>query len=135
MPLAPFLALRDRERTRKIAIVTIGTIALCGTIFLLLPLTIERPPVVSASASDRLLSWLYATDRPINLFPSMHVALAYLFACVVGQERPRWRISMIVWATLIAVSTLFTRQHYAIDVIGGLVVAWAAWRIFLKITK
>lgn len=135
MPLVPFLVLSDRESMRKFAVVTIGTIALCGAIFLVLPLTIERPLVVPASLSDRLLAWLYATDRPINLFPSMHVALAYLFACIVGQERPHWKTYMMLWATLIALSTLFTHQHYMVDVLGGIIVAMGAWRVFLKMTK
>jgi membrane-associated phospholipid phosphatase len=135
MPLAPFFVLRDREKTRKFALMTASVIVLCGAIFLMLPLTIERPLIVSASLSDRVLAWLYATDRPINLFPSMHVALAYVFACVVGQERPRWNMLMMVWATMIAISTLFTRQHYVVDVLGGIVVAAVAWRFFLKMTK
>lgn len=135
MPLAPYLALRDRARTRRFAAVTFGVIAFCGVVFLLLPFTIERPSIFSDASSDRLLGWLYATDRPINLFPSMHVALAYLFAYGTGQERPRWKKFMMLWATLIALSTLFTHQHYVVDVLGGIIVAMGAWRIFLKMTK
>jgi membrane-associated phospholipid phosphatase len=130
MPLAPFFALRDKETTRKFALVTVAAIAFCAAVFLLLPLTIVRPEIVGTSPFDWLLARLYATDRPINMLPSMHVALAYLFAFIVAKEYPRSRFAMLAWATLIAISTLFTHQHYAVDAIGGLAVAWAAWRIF-----
>ena len=33
---------------------------------------------------------------------------------------------MLGWAIVIALSTLFTRQHYFVDVLGGGIVAWVA---------
>lgn len=132
LPLMAVLSLKDRAPARRFSAVTCGVIALSAACFLAWPLTLDRPPLVVASVFDKLLAALYAADRPTNLFPSLHVSLSFLFALAVGHAKPRWRGWMITWATLIAVSTLFTRQHYLIDVLGGILVAWVAWGIFLK---
>ena len=130
----PFLAAFSplgRAAYRRLAAVVAGTIAFSAACFVLWPLTIARPDLGLGSSFDRLLAALYAADRPTDLFPSLHVSLSFLFALAVGRGRPRLRPWTLAWATLIAVSTLFTRQHYVVDVIGGVVVAWIAWRIFL----
>ncbi|HYN81813.1 MAG TPA: phosphatase PAP2 family protein [Gemmatimonadaceae bacterium] len=41
-------------------------------------------------------------------------------------------IVALVWATLIGVSTLYTKQHYVVDVIGGIAIAYAAYALFLR---
>lgn len=131
LPFLAALAPLSRADYRRLAAVTAGTIAFSAAFFLLWPLTIARPDIGLASYSDRLLAALYAADHPVNLFPSLHVSLSFLFAAAVGHARPRWRRWTLAWAALIAVSTLFTRQHYVVDVIGGAAVAWMAWRVFL----
>jgi len=37
-----------------------------------------------------------------------------------------------VWAALIGVSTLYTKQHYVADVIVGALAAWVAYLLFLR---
>jgi hypothetical protein len=37
----------------------------------------------------------------------------------------------LICASLVALSTLFTKQHYILDVIAGIALAWIACRIFL----
>lgn len=135
MPFLLLFMMRDQAKYRKFAAVIVGTIVACSAVFLIMPLAIERPPLGSASVFDRLLGMLYFIDAPTNLFPSLHVALAFLFSSGVAHVRPRWRGWMLAWACLIAVSTLFTHQHYFVDVLAGIAVAWAAWRIFLKLAK
>ena len=131
MPFLVLLVTRHRAKERRFAAVVAGTIAFSAACFVLWPLTIPRPEIGLASVFDRMLAALYAADRPTNLFPSLHVSLSYLFALAVGDARPRLRRWTLAWATLVAASALLTRQHYLVDVIGGIVVAWAAWRIFL----
>jgi len=130
LPFLAALSPLSRAKYRRLAAVAAGVIAFSAACFLLWPLTIVRPDIGLASWSDRLLAALYAADHPVNLFPSLHVSLSFLFAAAVGHARPRWRLRTLAWAALIAVSTLFTRQHYLVDVIGGAVVAWIAWSIF-----
>ena len=132
LPVLAFSVMKDRAALRRFSAVVCGVIVFSAACFLAWPLTLPRPPIASASIFDRLLATLFAADRPTNLFPSLHVSLSFLFALAIGRAKPRSRTWMLAWALLIAVSTLFTRQHYFVDVIGGVVVAFVAWRIFMK---
>jgi len=132
LAVLPILVFRDRAAFRRLAAVTAGVIVFSVIVFILWPLHMPRQPIVQASPFDWLLGRTYAADRPTNLFPSLHVSLSVLFALAVGYVRPRWKPWLLSWAALIAASTLFTHQHYAIDVLGGTLVAWIGWKIFLR---
>ena len=41
-------------------------------------------------------------------------------------------VAAAVWAALIGVSTLYTKQHYVADVIVGALAAWVAYLLFLR---
>jgi hypothetical protein len=41
-------------------------------------------------------------------------------------------IGAAVWASLIGLSTLFTKQHYAVDVVAGAALAFVAYAVFLR---
>jgi len=69
-----------------------------------------------------------------DVFPSLHTAAPVwltLHAAARAREDARWRWPAIVtgfFAANIVVSTMFLRWHYAVDVIAGLVLAFAvAW--------
>jgi len=70
----------------------------------------------------------------LNSFPSLHVGLAVytvLFAARVSRGRMRtaarwWLVSAAwLWTALIAYAALATKQHYAIDLPAGALVAYA----------
>lgn len=135
LPVLSIMVMRERKGLRAFAAVVVATILVSASFFVLVPLTIARPDIGLASLSERALAALYAADRPVNLFPSLHVSLSFLFAAAVGHARPRWRAWTLAWAALIAISTLFTRQHYVIDVIGGIFLAWLGWQAFLRLAR
>ncbi len=91
--------------------------ALSAVIFIVWPTTIIRP-----DARNAAFSTLYVFDVPTNCFPSLHVALALIAAWLW----PHPRTGALVWASAIALSTLTTKQHVAVDVLGGAVVGAVA---------
>lgn len=111
--LALWLQTDSRALTRAFAAIAVATLLSCA-VFVVWPTTIARPSVESV-AFDAL--WLF--DVPSNCFPSLHVALA----AIAAAFWPRRRAVGVVWAVAIALSTLTTKQHYAVDVLGGTVVA------------
>lgn len=86
-----------------------------------------------------IVSWLYAIDTPTNVCPSMHVigSVAALLGAwwAKGLNRPLPRVLFTVLTVLISLSTVFLKQHSAVDVfaaipmcmIGYLVVYGLPW--------
>lgn len=131
MPFMVLAVVRDRRTFRRFSLIAAATIAVSSIFFIAWPLTILRYQT-GTSLFDRMLAWLYLIDKPTNLFPSLHVSTAFLFAKAVAYARPKWNPWMVGWATLVAASTLFIRQHYLVDVIAGIITAYAGWWMFLR---
>src|SRR5439155_26386534 len=100
--------------------------AVCIASHQLFPVTIERPAVVDAAGiSGRLLAALYAADRPINLFPSFHAAVA----AILWRLRPASRFmsaAVSAWTITLCAACILTKQHYVLDVVAGLAVGGIA---------
>ena len=75
---------------------------------------------------------VYALDTPDNLFPSLHCELSWLcwrsLQQVPGISKLRKRFAL-VFTLLVFVSTLTTKQHILMDVLGGWLIAEIAFRL------
>lgn len=71
----------------------------------------------------RFIAHFYAFDTNTNVCPSLHVIGA--FAAVFGAwdtprfQSPLWKTAYFVMALLISISTMFMKQHSALDVISA----------------
>ncbi|WP_227267723.1 phosphatase PAP2 family protein [Roseobacter weihaiensis] len=91
--------------------------------------------------SRRLLSVVQRIDRGGNCFPSMHVSVAVLSAMHMHMI---WdvtiTVSAVIWLfpALVSLSTIYTKQHFVLDVPAGVlhaVVCFVAFdNIFQKLT-
>lgn len=125
---------KDRSEFLRYAAAT-GAMAVVGfVIFWIAPTTVPQFQVDWALYPS--LQFLKSADAAGNAFPSLHVAFAVL-ACAVlaGQLKavhaPAWvRILNWIWAVGIVYSTLATRQHVALDVLGGMTLGWLCWIAF-----
>ena len=131
--ILPVFAVRDQEHLRR----TVAAYLLCWltayAIFLAWPTVASRPPVVEG---DGFVPWalraLYSFDPPYNCFPSLHVAHSFVSALTLYRlHRGLGQVGMVA-AALVAISTLFTKQHYVLDVIGGAAMALAGYWLFLR---
>jgi membrane-associated phospholipid phosphatase len=75
---------------------------------------------------------IYASDLRYNCFPSLHVAQCFLAAFVCHRVHRGVGVVTFVWAFLVGISTLYTKQHYVVDVIAGAALAYAAHLLFLR---
>ena len=103
----------------------------CLVFFVLLPTTNLRPPVPGDGIWEELMRFVYRVDAPTNLFPSIHCLVSWL--CFVGARSlprfPRWGVWLTgLTATAICLSTLTTRQHVLVDVLGGILLAELCYR-------
>ena len=100
--------------------------------FVLYPTEAPRPPlVVGEGFAVWGLAALYGSDPPYNCFPSLHVAHSFVSAFAAHRVHRSLGIVAAIFATLVALSTLFTKQHYVVDVIAGVLLALVAHVIFL----
>jgi membrane-associated phospholipid phosphatase len=101
-------------------------------------------PVTSAGlrvSPDRLdvtrftpwaVSVLYRIDPPYNLFPSLHLSIAVLAALASFKAARRLGAAMFAGVALVAVSVCTVKQHFVLDVAGGVALAAAAHAVFLR---
>ncbi len=76
----------------------------------------------------QMVKWLYATDTPTNLFPSVHVFNSIAVNIAVWhsdnfKKNKAVRYGSAVLMVLIILSTMFLKQHSVFDVVTGMVLA------------
>lgn len=109
-------AIEMRVHARRI----IMAVFVAGIMFLMFPLTIGYPRPEVSGWTGRAFALLWQFDKPHNLVPSLHVALASLLWPLYSRyTRGPLRWSVHVWFTLIVASSLFTWQHHLLDVATG----------------
>lgn len=100
--------------------------AVCLAFYLLYPTTNTRPVLEPEGFWNQMMIGLYAADAADNLFPSIHCLVSWF--CYIGlrgkESIPKWyrRLSCLM-ALLVCGSTLTTKQHVILDVIGGILLA------------
>jgi hypothetical protein len=130
IPLFPFLTTSKDDLLRFVK----GFVPLCafcfGT-FLVYPVLGPRPEHAEV---NQFVQLVFSLDNNLNAFPSLHVGLAvysvlFGFRIARGNQGLRWlAIFGAVWAGLILISTMATKQHYFVDLPPGIFLAWLANR-------
>ena len=82
--------------------------------------------LVSLRSGTGLLS---GQDARIICFPSFHVCLAFLTAFALRSLSRTLGAIAILWATVVATSTILLGWHYAADVLGGVLLALLCFRL------
>ena len=121
--IQPFIILSEARQFYWM-LASFGSItAIASLIHAAVPSKIERNEILDADGlSGKMINLFQKTCKPYGNFPSMHVALS---VPVVGANfiavGPVMGSVTLIWAILIALSTLYTKQHYILDVLAGLV--------------
>ncbi|SEW34300.1 PAP2 superfamily protein [[Clostridium] fimetarium] len=115
-----------REHCMRFVFADISSRCICLIFFILIPTTNIRPEILGNGIGEQLLRHLYSIDHPENLFPSIHCLVSWF--CYIGirgqKQVPRWyRAFSCVFALAVCLSTQLTKQHYIIDVFGGILIA------------
>jgi len=118
--VASFLVCANRVELREHAGRIALAILIAGVAFMVFPLTVGygRPDVSGWTGS--LFHFLWSFDKPHNLAPSLHIALASLLWPVYARRAEgtlRWLVHG--WFALIVASPILTWQHHLLDVATG----------------
>lgn len=134
--LAVFLASSDIDNLNKYLYSFFCLQVFCVTIFWIWPTTYPRELFPLPASMDRLslavFTSLRTTDDPSNCCPSLHVSSVYLSSFIFLDEQKKKFVPFFIWATLIAISTMTTKQHYIVDVASGLLLAIVFYVFFHK---
>ena len=133
----------DRGRAQLIAgmqgLITVT--AFCCLIFLLLPAEIDMRDQIDWAAMNvwetALFEFIHASDNPWNAWPSLHIVHSYLLARMMtywtlrkeGNALPWTAFRLVLWIewSLLCISIMTTKQHFAFDLLAGIIVAQFAW--------
>ena len=131
------LSARNAEHFNSMAFSYLVLLASHVALFLLFPVEVPlewRDSVATGtSLSHRFLAFVQRLDARSNCFPSMHVSVATLTGLHIARNMPLLELAAVLFVVLIATSCVLTKQHYLVDLPPGLVLGWAAYRMFLAL--
>lgn len=125
--------LYDIDAFKKMMKFIILTYSVTIFIYLIFPTCQELRPTQFERDNifTQIVASYYQFDTNTNVCPSIHVigSLAVMFAGLHAKnlQRPGWKIAFVVSAVLICLSTVFLKQHSAIDVVAALPLCAAAY--------
>ena len=108
----------------------------CFAVFLIWPVAMRRPDLPQdGNIWIKILSFTYGSDVPSRAFPSLHCFYswtAFRYSMEAETAERRW-ISCLqgLFSLAVFASTVLVKQHYFIDIIGGIAFA----EIALQTTK
>lgn len=138
MPLLPLYAAWKfpRDLFQQYA-VAFFLIMCCGyTIWLVFPAYVVKAPIEGDGFFTGLIKMLHSNDDnygTYNAVPSSHVYYVTLAMCYYLLYNRRLFIPFSIFAVCNALSTMFTHQHYFIDVITGFALVWAVYGFSQKV--
>jgi membrane-associated phospholipid phosphatase len=131
--LLPIFVVRQEALLRRLLLAYLMVWLTAYAFFILYPTVAPRPAQVPGTGFPAWgLRTLYGGDPPYNCFPSLHVAHSFVSALACGRIHRRVGAGALFCATLVALSTLLTKQHYLADVIAGILLAAGAYALCLR---
>jgi membrane-associated phospholipid phosphatase len=94
---------------------------------------VVRPVLTGTDTFSRMVMQVYAGDNAFNDFPSLHTGLSTILAIHWVRVNKPLGIVLSIWTALIVASTLLIKQHYVPDLLFGLLLAFGASLVYLKV--
>jgi membrane-associated phospholipid phosphatase len=135
--LVPVFFVRCRDLFRRTVLAYAAVIVISLAVFAAFPVTslglrVDPAALDVTRFSPWAVSVTYALDPPFNLFPSLHLSTATIAAFSAWKARRSWGIAMAVGVALIGISICTVKQHFVVDGIAGVALAWAAYALFMR---
>lgn len=126
--LLPFFVIRERPVLQRLVAADFIMFALCSVLFVAFPVGMERPSLPPpTSLGSWVLGMVWGNDVAWNCMPSEHCMAAMIASLAMWDSNRRAGAFGFLSALLIGISTLFTKQHYLVDVIAGYGLAFGVY--------
>jgi membrane-associated phospholipid phosphatase len=128
----PVTLIKDTMLFRKVVFAYTFLFLLTYIFFIFFPVKITRPNnFLVNDFSTWGVKTIFHFDKPINCFPSLHLGQAFLASFITLKiDGLTGGIALII-AGLIGLSTMKLKQHYFLDVISGIVLAYISYKFFV----
>lgn len=100
--------------------------------FIFYPTAMPRPELLGDGFFDIVLRKFWEIDTTANAFPSQHVINSFVCAFILGEEKKKFKWAFLFLALVIAISTMFVKQHYVWDILVGFFIAFVAYFLAFK---
>ncbi|KKP67170.1 MAG: PAP2 superfamily protein [Candidatus Roizmanbacteria bacterium GW2011_GWA2_35_19] len=94
---------------------------LAGLFWYFFPNGVKRPIVQGSDIFSKLILLIYKHDEDTNGFPSAHIFATLICSYFLYLAIPTSLIIILTICLLITLSTVFVKQHYVLDILGGLI--------------
>ena len=101
--------------------------AVANATFIVFPTYVRQMTFPGDDIFASLLRMVHEEWGRYSAFPSGHVYITTLLVLFFGRWYPRQRFLWIMILIVISLATLFTGQHYILDVLGGYGIAFAGY--------
>jgi len=131
--LLPVFVIHQQELVRRTILAFIAIWLIAYVCFLAYPTVGPRPAEVPGDGfSVWTLRAIYSSDHRYNCLPSLHVAQCFLAAFACSRVNRRVGVVAMAWAFLVGLSTVYTKQHYVMDVVTGILLAMVGYIVALR---
>ena len=120
-----YFLLYNIDSFKKLSIFIMITQAIAVTVYILYPSRQELRPEVFPRQNffTWIISIIYSFDTPSGILPSLHVGYSLGIASVWCKEKDAsllWKLWIVTLVILVCLSTMFIKQHSALDFFAAL---------------
>ena len=119
---------------RAFAVAFLFTCSVSVAIFFIFPTYVPPAQLNGNDVLTLVLRFLHDGTGRYNALPSGHIYITALLVFFYSLWYPRYKALWIAILVVVSLSTLFTAQHYILDVVAGLLVAGLGYYVGLKWT-
>jgi membrane-associated phospholipid phosphatase len=133
--LTPFYVVKKEKAFTKMAVLYIAIMLVSFILFALIPVPMHKEAPNGTDMFSKLTVWYQKQDTNFNNFPSLHVSLNLFGLLMLFEHNKKIALYALPLAALIIASTLLIKQHFFVDVIGGILLACLAYLVYLFWTR
>ena len=133
----PVFVIRSPKLFQRVVLAYVWTLTAAYVCFIAYPVTSTglRADVSSLDEST-FHGWglrlTYLLDPPVNLFPSLHLAIAIIVVLAAWKASRQLGLLAMPIAAAVAISIFTTKQHFLADGAGAIVLAGVVWWFTLR---
>jgi membrane-associated phospholipid phosphatase len=101
------------------------------SIFILFPTYVVQPELAGTDILTNLLRSIQIAGGTHDALPSAHIYTTVVLALFYHDWYPRYKWLWLLIVVTVSFSTLFTQQHYIVDVLAGYLTGWLGYRFGL----